>query len=230
MPPSSGKSAPVCSTCNNQRYLRFDVEIGDPRYGKVMPCPDCNKATVDRLSGLNAQERAIRLEDIVTKDRPDTVKMVQAARDFLREPHGFLSIHGNYGNGKTTVIMGIVNALIERGIEARYITAAQLLAYCREAFNDDTKKSDYERLHELAAVPVLCIDELDKLRSTEYAREIQQELLNTRYREAAKVGTVLAWNGELEALDMPAIRSRAQEFTVIRNMDKDLRPLLGGNK
>jgi hypothetical protein len=42
--------------------------------------------------------------------------------------------------------------------------------------------------------------------------------------------TVLAWNGDIDALPFPAIVSRAQEFVVVRNGDADLRPLIGGMK
>jgi len=193
-----------------------------------MPCPDCNKATVDGLCGLNPDERMIRLADIVIdSNRPGTTAMVNVARKFIDNPVGFLSIHGGFGNGKTTVIMATVNALIDRGIEARYMTAAELLNHCRATFNTETKQNDYQVLQRFAAVPVLCIDEMDKLRGTEYAREIQQELLNIRYREAGRIGTVLAWNGDLNALDFPAIRSRLQEFIVVHNEDSDLRPQLG---
>lgn len=156
--------------------------------------------------------------------------MVNAANNFVADSFGFLTIHGGFGNGKTTALMGIVNALIEKGIEARYITASNLLAYLRETFNGESKQSDYDRLHELAAVPVLCIDEMDKLRGSEYSREIQQELMNTRYREAGSLGTVLAWNGDFETINMPAVTSRASEFVVIWNRDSDIRPEIGMSK
>ena len=68
---------------------------------------------------------------------------------------------------------------------------------------------------------------MDKLRDTPYSREIQQELINLRYRDARVLGTVLAWNGDIDALPFPAIVSRAQEFTVIHNQDRDLRPAIG---
>lgn len=183
------------------------------------------------MSGLKDHERTITLKGLdISNHRPGTFKMVGAALIFIQHPHGFLSIHGNYGNGKTTTLMAIVNAVIETGTEARYLTAADLLAYMRATFNAETKETDYDRLHSLAKVPVLCIDEMDKLRDTPYSREIQQELINLRYRDAGILGTVLAWNGGINDLPFPAIVSRAQEFTVVYNTDKDLRPLLGGTK
>jgi hypothetical protein len=225
----SGKRV-ECSDCGGSQYYRYDgLEIGHPFYGRLFPCPTCNKVVSDSLSGLKPHERQISLKDIRTHaNRPGTSKMIAAAQRFIDRPIGFLSIHGNYGNGKTTALMSIVNALIGFGTEARYLTAAELLAYFRDAFNTTAAGvSDYSRVRELAGTPVLCIDELDKLRDTPYSREIQQELINLRYRDAGLLGTVLAWNGDISALPFPAVISRAQEFIVIQNNDADLRPAIG---
>ena len=221
----------VCPDCSGQRYYSYsNLEIGHPYYGRLFPCPTCNKQAIDLACGLKDHERTVALKDVKIANRPGTYKMIGAAVIFVKNPRGFLSIHGNFGNGKTTTLMAIVNAVIERGIEARYLTAADLLAYMRETFNNETKETDYDRLHGLARVPVLCVDEMDKLRDTPYSREIQQELINLRYRDARILGTVLAWNGGINDLPFPAIVSRAQEFTVIHNNDVDLRPLLGGKQ
>lgn len=219
-----------CPECNGQRYFHYDVGMDHPYFGRAFPCPVCNQATLDNLCGLKAHERGIALEHIHLTSRPATTKAVQAARDFIAAPRGFFSVHGNYGNGKTTILMAVVNALISKGIESRYITAASLLAYLRETFNEETQESDYDRLHELARVPVLCVDEMDKLRDTPYSRELQQELINLRYRDAGVLGTVLAWNGALNDLPFPAIVSRLSEFVVVHNTDSDMRRLIGDLK
>ena len=169
----------------------------------------------------------IVMADLDTAGRPATKLMVDAASKFIYRPRGFLSFHGGNGTGKTKAAMAIINAIVARGIEARYITASELLAYMRDTFNDATKQTDYDRIHELARIPVLCIDELDKLRDTPYSREIQQELINLRYRDAEILGTVLVWNGELNDLPWPAVISRVSEFTVIKNSDPDIRKLIG---
>lgn len=220
---------PPCPECNGQKYFTYDVEYGHPYFGRIFPCPVCNKIVFDAASGLNEDERRITLEGIVTDGRKSTEKAVKAARAFIEKPYGFLSIHGGFGNGKTTILQAVVNSLMDGGTEARYITAAGLLAYMRDTFNAETKESDYDRLHELARVPVLCIDEMDKLRDTPYSREIQQELINLRYRDAHYLGTVLAWNGGLDDLPWRAVVSRVSEFVVINNTDSDMRKLIGGN-
>jgi DNA replication protein DnaC len=219
-----------CSECGGAKYFSYsNLEIGHPFFGRLFPCLSCNKAEIGAASGLKDHERAVTLSNLITRgNRPGTSRMISAAQRFVEKPHGFLSIHGAFGNGKTTALMSIVNALIDAGTEARYLTAAELLAHLREAFNTSAPGvSDYSRLHELARVPVLCIDEMDKLRDTPYSREIQQELINLRYRDAGILGTVLAWNGDINALPFPAVISRAREFIVIENNDSDVRPAIG---
>lgn len=154
--------------------------------------------------------------------------MVKAARAFIANPKGFLSIHGNWGNGKTTALMAITNELLKKGVEARYMTAAELLAFLRETFGGTTQENDYDRMRSLSRLPVLLIDEMDKLRDTPYSRELQQELINIRYRDAREFGTVFAWNGKIDSIPWPAVVSRMKEYTVIENTDTDMRPLLKG--
>lgn len=216
-----------CSDCDGKKYFTYDVPFGHPYFGRIFSCPTCNKDAYYRSCGLSDHERTITLDAIVTKNRPGTEKTVAAARAFIARPVGFLSLHGGFGNGKTTILQAIVNAVVNSGQEARYLTAADLLAYMRETFNNETKETDYDRIHELARVPVLCIDEMDKLRDTPYSREIQQELINLRYRDAKFLGTVLAWNGDINALPWQAVISRMSEFTVIHNTDSDMRKLIG---
>jgi len=228
-PPRSKPSAPqpVCEYCGGQKYYRYDVDIDHVYFGRNFPCPKCNQIEIDYQSGLNTKERTITMGMINTTNRPHTLKMVRAAMNFIESPKGFLSFHGGNGTGKTLAAMAIVNALIGKGIEARYLTASELLAIMRETFNTETAETDYSRIHKFAKIPVLVIDEMDKLRDTPYSREIQQELINLRYREADILGTVLAWNGELNDLPWPAVVSRISEFVVIKNADSDMRKLLG---
>jgi DNA replication protein DnaC len=197
-------------------------------FGKVLPCPICNKDAVASATGLNPKERMITFADLETDGRPGAARMVQAAEDFLKECAGFLTIHGEYGNGKTTLLKAIVNACVDKGISARYTTMSEVMAYAREAFDSVQQgDSDYGRITKLAQVEVLVIDEMDKARVTEYAREVQTHLFDVRYRQSHVVGTVVAWNGPFEAIDLPWVISRLSQFMVVENNDKDMRPLLG---
>lgn len=174
-------------------------------------------------------ERTVRIQDIVIDGRPGTAKMVNAATEWMSKGCvGFLSIHGEIGNAKSTVLKAIVNDCVERGMDVRYVTMTDVMAYAREAFGSDMKgDSDLGRIRELANTQVLVIDELDKARLSDYAREIQTHLFDARYRNAHELGTVVAWNGGFGVIDLPWVLSRLSQFVVVENTDPDMRPLLG---
>lgn len=203
-----------------------------PMFGKLFPCAACNKDAVAGSTGLNPVEREIRFADIVTDGRPGAAKMLKAARQFVQDGcTGFLTIHGGYGNAKTTLLKAIVNECVSKGLSARYITMTEVMAYAREAFESQKQgDTDYGRITDLAKVHVLVIDEVDKARVTEYAREVQVHLFDARYRKSHAVGTVVAWNGDFDNIDLPSVLSRLSQFVVVKNDDPDMRPLLGVTK
>lgn len=205
------------------------MPLNHPMFGKLFPCATCNKDAVAGSTGLNPVEREIRFADIVTDNRPGAEKMLKAALQFIQEGcTGFLTVHGGYGNAKTTLLKAIVNECVSKGLSARYITMTEVMAYAREAFESQKQgDTDYGRIIELAKVHVLAIDEVDKARFTEYAREVQVHLFDARYRNSHAVGTVAAWNGDFHSIDLPSVLSRLSQFVVVENNDKDMRPLLG---
>jgi DNA replication protein DnaC len=191
----------------------------------------CNPDALAKKCGLTPFERRIRFEDVATEGRAGAAAMVRAAREFVSNGmKGFLTFHGGFGNGKSTTMKALINACIAAGEpDVRYITMSEVMAYAREAFeSQQAGDSDYGRIERLAKVRVLVIDELDKARLSDYAREVQTHLFDKRYRCASDFGTVVAWNGAFATLDMPWVRSRLSEYPVVENLDADMRPLLGG--
>lgn len=154
--------------------------------------------------------------------------MLQAARNFVEKQAGFLTVYGPYGNGKTTILKAIVNECVELGIPAKYVTMTEVMNYARDAFESEKAgDTDYGRITDLAKYKILVIDEVDKARVTDYAKEVQTHLFDVRYRKAHELGTVVAWNGSFESLDLPWVRSRLSQFVVVENRDSDMRPALG---
>lgn len=197
-------------------------------FGKLFPCKECNAGAIAGATGLNPLEREIRFADIETDGRPGAAKMLDAARAFVNGGcRGFLTIHGDYGNGKSTMLKAIVNEAVAKGVSARYITMTEVMAYAREAFQSQKAgDTDYGRITDLAKVHVLAIDEVDKARVSDYAYEVQSHLFDFRYRNAYEVGTILAWNGDFKQVELPSVLSRLTQYPVIHNTDTDMRPLL----
>lgn len=87
---------------------------------------------------------------------------------------------GKPGTGKTHLLTAALQYLtLERGIPARYVEFSFLVSEIKEAFMRNV--SALVALAPLAEVEVLAIDELGKGRSTEFEREVLDELIGRRY-------------------------------------------------
>lgn len=227
---------PACSDCNGTGWYRLDVEFGHPQFGKTFRCGCQARADAERLnrlSGLTENERGIYLDDIVTDGLESTKRMVSVCVNFVANPRGIVTIWGGPGNGKTMALQSVVNAMLDKNIEAVYVTAFDLISYIRSAFtqhknmlsvNDDNA---YRRLQRYEHVRVLAIDELDKVKVTDWVLEQLTDLIDRRYRmaESDMGGTLIAMNESPDVL-APWIASRLKRYTIVHNGDEDMRPEL----
>lgn len=177
---------------------------------------------------MTQQEMTLTLDAISLQGRPDTARMVARARTFIENPVGIFTLWGSCGNAKTMVLQSIVNACIGNGIPAIYVTFAQLLDWVREAYRDQNE-SVISRKDKAATVHVLAIDEMDKVKHTEWVNEFITDILDRRYRLglSEQVGTVIAMNESPESLS-EWIYSRLADGrnTILHNGDKDIRRLV----
>lgn len=226
-----------CPTCAGRGWIRSDIPIGAPGFGKLLRCK-CkvqeDAARLQRLSGLSDREQSLRLEDIDVISTIGTRNMVMALREFTLFPKGILTIHGTPGNAKTVGLQAAVNELRRMYVEAIYVTLFDLVSHIREAFNDKREiKSEtaYDRLCHWEQVQVLAIDEFDKIRhQTDWVLDQVTDLIDKRYRTGldSKTGTLIAMNDSPD--DLPDwIRSRLQDSNnqVIENLDPDMRSTKG---
>lgn len=229
----NGKQPPACDVCLDSGYYRLDVPTSDPCFGKLQRC-GCQKnndlTRLQKLSGLSQAEQRVTLDDIEISNGNGTREMVRAAKSFVSTPYGMLTIHGTTGNAKTVVLQGIVNELVSKGVEAVYITAFDIMGFIRSAFDNKREVSDlgaHDRLKRLERVRVLAIDELDKVRWTEFVQEQITDLIDARYRAGIDgvCGTVIAMNDSPS--NLPTwIYSRMSDGRnrIIHNADADMRP------
>jgi len=215
-----------CDTCRDALLVETL-----PGSGVFRPCPDCSgprqSARLQSICGMTEAEMRYSLDDLAPTGG-DTDRMVIAARVFIVNPTGILTLHGGSGNAKTVVLMAVVNECLRRGIGAVYTTFFDLVGYVREAYRHESE-SAWQRVRRFQSVRVLCIDEFDKLKATESLEELLTALVNQRYRDglAGAVGTVLAMNAD-PALLPEWVYSRLHDGRnkIIHNGDDDMRPLL----
>lgn len=219
----------ACESCKDTGIISEMID----GFEYANECPTCaakrRAAQLQKICGLTNQERLVNLNSIVASSDSDTGKMVKAARDFIANPIGILTIHGTCGNAKTVALQSIVNATLNRDVTAIYTTFFDLIRYVREAYQPGSGDSDWARMRRFQNVPVLCIDEMDKVKVSEWVAEIETQLFDVRYRRgiSGECGTVFAMNGSLDSLpDHLASRLRDGRNKIVVNNDRDMRRLM----
>lgn len=156
--------------------------------------------------------------------------MIEAAKRVINDPKGWLYIYGGPGNAKSEILIAIVNEInaADKG-PAMYVKFAQLVNWMRDAFGPDSWQhlGYIDRFERIKAIKVLAIDEVDKIRMTEFSTEFQFDFLDERYRQAIHGETVTIFAGQTSPLELPdPLSSRIQDgrFEVVYNEAGDARP------
>jgi len=212
--------------CDNGIVWYEDVGLRFARECDIC-APIHRAARLQAICGLTDAERSVRLDDLNTTGS-DTQAMIDACRSFAGRPSGILTLWGGTGNGKTLALQAIVNECLERSLSATYTTMYDLAGYVREAYNT-SNESAWVRVRLLQNVNVLAIDEFDKLKETDWTRELEMAVIDRRYRYglSGTIGTMIAMNESPDGLPI-WIRSRLLDGRnhVIRNGDPDVRPAM----
>ncbi len=150
-----------------------------------------------------------------------------AARSIAANPKGWLTLWGTYGPGKTHLLAATVNACTKHRIAAIYYTLPDLLDKLRGSYGVDGFSGLFDRL---VAVRVLALDEVDKVRLTDWAIEKVYQLIDARYRELDRLATLFAMNIEPDPSEdvMGYLFSRMHDYRnqVIEVGGGDARPMM----
>ncbi len=205
--------------CHGAGYVRLDVPLDHPDFGKLLPCPRCrlpelqaqHSLTKRALGNLQLLERftfeTFKPEGIGLPDdlRRNLRSAYERAMAYAERPEGWLLLKGGYGCGKTHLAAAIANAVAARGEDVLFVTVPDLLDHLRAAFAPGAAERYDERFEQVKKAPLLVLDDLGTEHVTQWALEKLFQLLNYRY--LAQLPTVITTNYDLE--DMEArLRSR----------------------
>ena len=211
-PPSAEDESEVCPRCHGAGFLRRDVALGHPDFGKAAPC-DCVKAEtaesrltrLQRYSSLGPLTR-LTFANLIEhgrstnpRDRDLFHSLVQDAIGFAEEPEGWLLVHGPSGAGKTHVAAAIANRCLERGRPALFVVVPDLLDHLRASYRPDSEMGYDALLEQVRLAPVLILDDLGTQSSTAWAQEKLFQILNHRYN--AQLPTVVTTNLSIDRID-----------------------------
>jgi len=136
---------------------------------------------------------------------PQAARMIQRYIDRLQPAlqRGLgLALTGSVGTGKTHIAIGLIRLACALGIQARFHVTPDLLAQLRATYDPHRSRrptqSDTAILHQLAAIPLLALDDLGVEKPTDWTRDRLYTLLNHRY--LAQRPTIITANQTLPTL------------------------------
>ena len=227
---------PNCPHCHGLGYLRPDLPVEHPDFGRLEICPcrasQVNLAVRERLFAMSNLKMLSHLtfENFEPRGRmglwPLEASSLERAfnqsRHFARTLNGWLLLQGAYGCGKTHLAAAIANFAVSMGVPTLFLTVPDLLDTLRFAYND-RESSFEERFEEIRSSPLLVLDDFGTQNATPWAQEKLFQILNYRYIN--KLPLVVTTNLSLEEIE-GRIRSRLEDpdlVTQVRILAPDYR-------
>ena len=216
--PRPGRGRPDCPVCGGLGYVRRDLAVDHPDFGRVTPCTCVEE--MDRGRQTERLQRLSRLDRLrhysfqsfqphgrIGLGATQQASLEQAfnqARAFASAQNGWLVISGGYGCGKTHLAAAIANQAVDSGVPTLYLTVPDLLDWLRATYDDES--STFEaRFEEIRTVRLLVLDDFGSHSATPWAQEKVFQIINHRY--VSRLPTVITTNVDLDEMD-GRIRSR----------------------
>ena len=220
--PSAGMAGDInCPYCHGLGYLRRDLPINHPDFGKLQIC-SCRQGQVaqqihQRLFSISNLDNLHHLtfENFQPRGRvglgpwqADSLERAfNQAQQFGQKAEGWLLLQGGFGCGKTHLAAAIANFAVGIGVPTLFITVPDLLDALR--FTYDNPESTFEqRFEEIRTAPLLIMDDFGTHNATAWAQEKLFQILNYRYINRSPL--VVTTNLLLEQIE-GRIRSRLED-------------------
>lgn len=201
---------PVCTICDDARWVKEAVPFGHPHFGVLFPCAclqaEWARRTACELAHLSNLD-AVRDKTFATLNPfvPGLREVVPQVRAYAHRPDGWLTLLGSYGVGKTHLAAAIAHQTLDRQEQVLFAVVPDLLDHLRATFGPQSTVAYDERFELVRTVPLLILDDLGTESTTPWAREKLYQLINHRYNY--RLATVITTNLKPEAIE-PRIYSR----------------------
>ena len=175
---------PDCPICHGMGFLRRDLPIDHPDFGKMVPC-SCRAEEITqsartrlfRMSSLEAL-KDLRFDNFEQRGRvglgqlqADSLQNAyNQAKTFAENREGWLLLMGRYGCGKTHLAAAIANSAIEDGVSTLFLTVPDLLDWLRYAYSG-SEMSFEDRFEEIREIPLLILDDFGTQNATAWRRK-----------------------------------------------------------
>lgn len=220
-----------CPICDGKGFVKFDVPMSDPRYGKFQRCPN-NPVRRDhelhkrlrrfgRLSAYQDKTFDSFRTDMVGGSYTQhvcnsLVESKRAAQTYAQEPQGWLVFEGQIGCGKTHLAVAIANTRLEIfGQQVVFVTAPDLLDFLRMSFSSSGESTYDAYFEQIRNVSLLVLDDLGVENPSPWAKEKLFQLLN--YRHVNQLSTIITTSTSFDDLD-PWLSSRIMDRDIVKHI------------
>jgi DNA replication protein DnaC len=227
---------PDCPHCSGRGYLRADVPVGHPNFGKLEVCVcrrrDVSEQVRERLYSLSHLDELQHLtfESFQPRGRTGLGELQSGSlevafnqsRHYAQTLAGWLLLQGGYGCGKTHLAAGVANFAVGMGVPTLFLTVPDLLDMLRFSYNSDDTTFE-ERFNEIRNAALLVLDDFGTQNATAWAQEKLFQIVNYRYIN--KLPLVVTTNLLLDEIE-PRLRSRLADpdlVTAVRVYAPDYR-------
>jgi DNA replication protein DnaC len=204
---------------------------------KVAFCPACRASGLNEYllknCGLEGSDLSISLGDFSVVG---SYARKQAAKEMAGrllgmndKPGGFITFYGAYGCGKSHLLKALDNGFRAIGEVAQYQVMSEMLASIRERFGNEQGQVRAEDVIEhLQRIRVLCLDEIERINLTGWAKETVFRVMDTRYNRTDLL-TVMATNCNPDDLppEFGYLSSRMRAGVIVEVPGPDVREALG---
>ena len=192
-----------CPVCRDAGWVRMEVPVGHPSFGRLFEC-ECKHAEREergrdhlrRLSNLDGfTQHTFEVFEVVS----GTEEAFSAAREFARNPEGWLYLRGGVGVGKTHLAVAAALEIRERMGSVLFAVVPDLLDHLRATFDPAQGVAYDDRFNAIRGAFLLVLDDLGTENTTPWAREKLYQLFNHRYVE--RLPTIVTSNQDHRHVD-----------------------------
>ena len=224
--PDDNADPDVCSHCGGGGFVRKELPLGHPEFGRALPCrcvweerDDVRRERLQRYSNLGPLTR-LTFDNLSRfgnstdpRGREVYQRCVEDAEGFAQDPQGWLVLVGPSGCGKTHIGAAVANRCIESGVPALFVVVPDLLDHLRAAYRPDAEVSYDDLFEQVRNAPVLVLDDVGTQSATPWAQEKLFQLINHRFN--ARLPTVVTTNVPLKRID-ERLRARLADTELAR--------------
>lgn len=219
---------PNCPHCGGIGYLRLDVPVGHPDFGRLEVCV-CRRANItdsvrERLFALSHLDelKELTFESFKPRGRKGIGEMQAVslemafnhARHYAQNLNGWLMLQGGYGSGKTHLAAAIANSAVSMGVPTLFLTVPDLLDALRFAYGAEDTTFE-ERFEQIRNAKLLVLDDFGTQNATGWAQEKLFQIVNYRYIN--RLSTVVTTNLALDEIEA-RIRSRLSDPELVTSV------------